>query len=516
MLRRFIHSAAAVLSGHVIARLGSLLLLPLFLRYWSAGPYGEYLALTAAASYLAALDFGLHMAAVTRLTQAYARGDIREYRSCQHSALFLHLALAAGATLVVLAAALLLPFTPWLGLKEITTPTARVVLILAAMYVSWSMPSRLVTSLYQTTGNLARSQWISNAQQIVYVGITAGLLASGAGMIAIATVQVCMLAATTGFVLLDTRRKFVAIWPGISSASLAVIRSLLHPSALFMLLLVANFLTMQGAVLLVAARLGGVAVAVFSVTRTMVNLVREGLYSLQVALWPDLARMEAVGEKANLRDVHRIVVALSSALAIAVCAALWFEGADVISFWLRGRLQPSLTLLRVLLVYAALQAPWVASSSIATATNRHRRYAVAYFASSLLFLGVAGSLIPRFGLPAVGLGLLIGEALACYHPVIRNTCQIIGEAYGRFAARLWAGFALVAGLAFGVAWAVHELYAGPMVGRWLIVGVCTLAVSTTAAGLIWLTPFDRVRIFNRLAPVVPWSSARASAAQVGQ
>src|SRR5581483_479054 len=122
MLRRFIHSAAAVVSGHVIARLGSLLLLPLFLRYWSAGPYGEYLALTAAASYLAALDFGLHMAAVTRLTQAYARGDIREYRSCQHSALSLYLALAAGATLVVLAAALLFPFTRWLGLKEITAP----------------------------------------------------------------------------------------------------------------------------------------------------------------------------------------------------------------------------------------------------------------------------------------------------------------------------------------------------------------------------------------------------------
>jgi hypothetical protein len=38
------------------------------------------------------------------------------------------------------------------------------------------------------------------------------------------------------------------------------------------------------------------AVAVFSVSRTLINVIREALYSFGVALWPDLARFEARGE----------------------------------------------------------------------------------------------------------------------------------------------------------------------------------------------------------------------------
>ena len=67
MLRRILPAANAIFLGHVIARLGSLILVPLFLRYWSATRYGEYVALFAAASYLASLDIGIQQATVNRL-----------------------------------------------------------------------------------------------------------------------------------------------------------------------------------------------------------------------------------------------------------------------------------------------------------------------------------------------------------------------------------------------------------------------------------------------------------------
>ena len=72
MLKRVAKALNATLFGHLIARVGSFVLVPLFLSRWSASLYGEYMALFAAVSYLSGLDIGMQLAAVNRLTKAYA------------------------------------------------------------------------------------------------------------------------------------------------------------------------------------------------------------------------------------------------------------------------------------------------------------------------------------------------------------------------------------------------------------------------------------------------------------
>src|SRR5690349_5026183 len=154
MLRRTLHAANAVGSGYVIARLGSLVLVPLFLRYWSANLYGEYLALFAVVSYLNTLNIGVHTATVNRLTQAYATRDLAGYRAIQHSALAFYVALAVIVTCLVAVLASLLPITHIIGLKLTSAGTARLVILLLASYVLWALPMRLIVSSYQTLGNL--------------------------------------------------------------------------------------------------------------------------------------------------------------------------------------------------------------------------------------------------------------------------------------------------------------------------------------------------------------------------
>src|SRR5258708_38300858 len=103
MLRRILSAANAIFFGHIIVRLGSVVLVPLFLKYWSASLYGEYVALFAAVSYLSGLDIGMQQAAINRLTQAYALGDLKDYRRVQHTAIAFYVALADGATRLVAA-----------------------------------------------------------------------------------------------------------------------------------------------------------------------------------------------------------------------------------------------------------------------------------------------------------------------------------------------------------------------------------------------------------------------------
>src|SRR5438552_18724844 len=88
------------------------------------------------------------------------------------------------------------------------------------------------------------------------------------------------------------------------------------------------------------------------------------------ALWPDLTIMESSGSLERLRRIHKLLVAGSSTLCIAIAAALWYEGAEVISAWTLGRIQPDVTLLRLLVVILVLQTPWLASSVFTDSTNR--------------------------------------------------------------------------------------------------------------------------------------------------
>jgi hypothetical protein len=70
----------------------------------------------------------------------------------------------------------------------------------------------------------------------------------------------------------------------------------------------------------------------------------------------------------------------------------------------------------------ALQTPWAASSTVATATNRPKVQAIGYFFSAIVGIGLVAALLPRLGPRAVPVGLTLGEAIGCYHFVIKTTC----------------------------------------------------------------------------------------------
>jgi O-antigen/teichoic acid export membrane protein len=500
ILRRFVFAANAILWGHVIVRVGSLVLVPLFLKYWSASMYGEYLALFAAVGYVSSLDIGMQWAAVNRLTRAYARNDLREYRCVLHSTFSFYVALATVTIVLVAVLAWLLPLGRWIGLRQTNPTTATLVFILLATYVTCSTPMRLITASYQTMGNLARSQWMANGQQILAVLLSALALIFGGGMSVIAFLQVLTVCLIAVFVLLDLRRRFPSLLPGIAQARLSVLKELAHPGFLFALLVLGNLVAYQGSILLVSATLGGLAVALLSITKTMVDVVRQGLYSVNLALCPDIARMEALGEFETLRKIHRMTLAGVAAITLAVAASAWYEGPLIITVWTRGRIEPDAMLLRLFLVLMAFQTPWAASSSVATATNRHHVQAIGYFFSAVVGIGLAAALVHRLGTWAVPVGLTLGEALGCYHFVIQATCRIIGEPYRAFALRFWRGFVGVAAAVLTVGWLIHHLMPGPMLVRWAAIGIFTLAAAFAGAWVVWLTPEDRSLLLARLRP----------------
>lgn len=503
---RVARGLAALVFGQGIRTFGHVLLVPLYLRYWSATAYGEWLALASLTAYLSAFDLGINTAGVNRLTQSHARGDTEAYAQDQASALAFYGVVAGAGSVLLAAAAWLLPLADWLGLRAIPSDEAGWVAWLLGVQILLAMPVGFLASVYRTTGRLAWTEWLGNTRALAALALVPVVLGLGGGMPALAAAQLLPLSAVGAFVLWDIQRRWPAFVPRLSLARMAALRGLLAPSLLFALMTLANALTLQGSVLLIVSRLGGAVVAVFVVSRTLTNLIRQTVFTVNNALWPHLTALEATGDYQGLRLMHRLSVLGSVVLSVTAAAALWEVGGEVITSWTGGRLVPDMLLLHLLLVQLVLQAPWVASSVLPVAFNRPQVVAMASVAASVIGLAVAALLMDTLGAGAVPVGLIVGEALACYVFVPREACRLARADHRVFAVRQWGTLALAVALAFPAAWLAAWAVPGPLALRWILVGVTALATSALAAWLVGLGAEERVLVAR---------AGRASLARLG-
>ena len=484
---RVVRGFVALLCEQGIRTFRHVILVPLFLRYWSAATYGEWLALTSLTAYLSTFDLGLNTAGVNRLTQEYARGNLAAYARYQASALGFYGVTAAAGSLLLALAVWQLPVAWWLGLRTIPPDQAAWVTWLLGVQILLAMPVGFLVNIYRTTGRLAWTVWLGNIRWLAVLALVPVVLGLGGGMRALAGVNLIPLAAAAGFVLWHGSRQWPALMPRLTAARVSALREVMRPSLLFALMTLANALALQGAVLLVVTRLGGAAVAVFVTSRTLTSLIRQAVLTVNNTLWPHLTAMEATGDYGRLRVIHRFIVLGSTGLSVAFAAALWQVGPEVIAVWSGGKLAADVGLLQLLLVQVVLQAPWVASSVLPTAFNRPQAVAVASAVSSVVALAVAALLIQRYGVPAVPIGLIVGEALACYVFVPREACRLVREEFWWFAVRQWVGLTVGVAFTFPAAWGVAQIAAGPLVLRWIEVGAAALAASFLA---LWMAGLD--------------------------
>jgi O-antigen/teichoic acid export membrane protein len=469
----------------LIGKLSGIFLVPLFLLYWTPGVYGEWLALSALASYLTTMDLGIYTAAVNHLTQSYAQGNIEEYGRRLSATITLYFCLA-GLGSLILAVLWFLPVSHWMGLK-LTPPTqARWVFLVLGLVILWSMPIRILESTYQTMGNLAKSQWLDNGRYLTGILLTAVILLCGGGMMTLAFFQPLPLIPLVIFILYDVPRQIPGLALRPSRPSRAFVRELLAPSAFFAVIMTAILFTTQGAPLVITSFFGGAAVALYSVSRTLAGLTILITNTATWAMWPDLTALEKRQELGKLRKLYRLVLGSAVVLAISLGAFLWYDGAEIIAFWTRGRLTPDQQLLRLLVIFFVFQVPWVASSALLMSTNHIRRLAASYVVSSFIAMVLMIILMGPLGLPAVPLALMAGEAVACYHFVIKDTCALVGENYFSLARRLWPGIFMVGALALMSGLLLHQHVSGFFLLRWLISGSVIFFVTLAAA---WVAIF---------------------------
>jgi O-antigen/teichoic acid export membrane protein len=486
--QRLYKNTAALGFTQIVNTAGNLLLVPLFLSYWSQEVYGEWMALSALVAYYSTADMGMNAASGNALIKAYQRSEWEHYREIQASALLFYIGMACAVTVLAAATCFLLPVTRWLGVVHIPRATAALVMCLLASRIVWTMPAGQIWNIFRTTGNLSTSQWIVNLQMLGAIGATAAVLCLGGGVTTLAVWTWCPLLVCALLAWLLVRRSHEELLPRLRASSLRGVTALIKPSLLFALMMVATVIRLNGPVILVAHMLGGAAVAVLVTTRTLANVASQMPTVLCWALWPELTRLDAVGDKAALQTAHSLLVAAYMAISITFVGALWFEGQGVIGLWTRGHLLVQPWLVRTFLLYVLCQAPWMASSMLAGATNRHRKLAWCQLLAGVGGVVFVAVFLPRLKLVAVPLGLLVGEALACYHFVIADACTLTDTPYRTFATRVWFTLAFVTTLTLTMSAIAHRLPIAFVPLRVVLAG--TVSVMTATVG-VWNLLLDK-------------------------
>jgi len=509
LLKRLVNSMGAILFGSLLNALGNLLLVPLFLGRWGKTTYGEWMALSAVVAYLSTMDLGMNMAAVNEMSMAYAKRDLRRYSSVQSSATAFYMLVALVVLTLAAATCIFVPFPIWLGIRSIPAHIAA--------FVSWLLAARLMLQLlavqvwgvYRSIGNLARFEWIWNIVTLAGMAITVLVLFTGGDALELAAWGILPVIIVTAMVWSILRYSNPQLLPRPSEVSLAAIRSLMKPSLSFGLIMLAIALGFHAPVLLASASLGGAAVALLVSTRTLTNVAGNFVGMLTSAVWPEVSRLHAIGAEAELRIGNRCLSAASMVSSAAIAGALWFNGASVIRTWTGGKLEPDVVLLRLFLIALLLQAPWIASSLISSATNRNRRLSFLRAGSAMLTVVATAILFPHFGIRAVPIAVILGEAVACYHFVLKDTCRLIGDSYWPFAGRIWATTALSFCAATVAAWIIQHGTVGPDPLRWFETGTFTLIVCAVIGWFIALRLQERTWLAGRLQ--MAWRGHSATA-----
>ncbi len=380
-----------------------LLEVPLFLHFWGAESYGEWLVITAIPSLLTFGDFGVSQGAVRSMTTATAARRTDEALAIYQSAALTTFVFSAAFTAIFLSLSMLSGAGTTIGLSSDTAAKLLPLLAVLAIYTMISMQSLLLFGVLQSMGKYPLGFVFLGTMRLVEFAASALVLFFGAGFFGVGSALAA--AQVAGLVVLSIICATHAPWLkfGMRRISARSIRSLIKPSLAFAAFPAAQAMSFQALRLVIGGGLGPTAVVIFSTHRQLarfLNFITNFMLSVQ----GELGLCFGSGHLDRYRDLAVKMFRTSFALLSAGFVGLLIAAPWLYAHWTTGRVAYDGLLFPILLLSAFAEMLWRAAVAPAMAINRHEWVALAY----LVIQAVAMiSIIAIVGAGLSGIGLII-------------------------------------------------------------------------------------------------------------
>jgi O-antigen/teichoic acid export membrane protein len=484
--RRIFGGWSANAVGLVLALTQQIVLIPLFLKYWTGETLSAWLAIFAAGMLALTLDAGLHPWALNRFLQFKALADCDRRTNRFYSAM-LRLYAGFSALLVLAMLAIFAAVTPSHLLGFSSEPGFDLSFAIMVCGMLLTLPSNLATALYRTRGLYGRVGSLQAVGLAIgQAGQIAGIMTTGSLTAVTAAFVAGQLAIAAFFVLVDVRRQV---------PSVSYVRGGISPRWAFAQLAgalpfsVTNFVELglgYLSVLLIGFFVSDrIAIAQWSLTRTIVNLMRQVSYQASLPLAAELGHDLAIGARDSLQRLYvrgSVILVLLAAMATSGALAFW---RDFFAIWTHGAIPYDATLSITLLLGTCVATPALLAMSYANYSNRGPLLLRAKSAQLVLFVVLALLLIPRFGPLGAAVAMIASELIAqsafLAFVIVSETLQ----RPLRYAVTLIAMMAtiVVAGAVLGEA--IRRMVSGSGLAHFIIeCGIWLIAVAIVAAPLL--------------------------------
>ncbi len=408
--RRLIRGFGASALGPIVTIVVQIVSVPVFLHFWGATLYGEWLILSAIPSYLALSDIGFGSVAASDMTMSVAAGRREAALDTFQSTWVLISTVSLALMAFVCTSTGFIPWVSWMKLNVIGNHVAALIMVVFSAYVLISLQNGILDSAFRCDGNYALGTMCLNVVRFSEAALATLAVACGGRPLHIAITYLCARLVGTALLIAVLHRKSPWIRHGTVHANMASIRRLASPAFAFMAFPIGNAVSLQGLTLVIGIVLGPVAVVVFSTMRTLSRVGFQVLGVMARTIWPELSAAFGAGEIGLARNLHRRACQIALFLSIACTGALAAVGPFVYGSWTRHTVSFDPLTFDLLLLVVLANSFWYTSSVVPMAANQHEKIALAYMIGTLLSLGFAWPLMKRFGIAGAATALLCIDA----------------------------------------------------------------------------------------------------------
>ena len=369
--RRLVEGWSASFVQMLLGITQQVLLVPVFLHYWSGEALAAWLVIYAGGNFVTIADSGLQFRAINRFLAFKSSVDC-DGRTARFYAAMLWVYLGFLALLAILLAigTQLLSPAALLGFEDIPNFGAAFVVMTTGMLLT--LPANLVSGLYRARGLYGRVVRLQNCSvlvgqlaQLIAIVLTGSLLAVTVAFVA---AQVLM---AFYFLAIDAPRLFPFLrWMRMNHSWSWVIGQF-RVAVPFGVAGATELALINLPVLLISALVSDrVAVAQWGLTRVVAGLLRSLCFQTTLPLAAELGHDYALGLKNQLRSLYArgsVLVTLQASVVVSGLLAFW---PDFFALWTHGVVPYHPALAITLLVGTAAIAPSILALSYANYSNR--------------------------------------------------------------------------------------------------------------------------------------------------
>lgn len=395
-----------------------LLYTPIMLRILGQAEYGVYSLANSVISYLSLLNFGVGAAIVRYITQYRAKGDVNGVRRVLGLFVTIYSVLAVlvfvgGIILAIISDTF---FAKGLSSAEIKRLKSLIIILAAGMAITF--PQSVFSSVAVAYEKFIFRRLLEIISTIAAPVVNLVVLVAGFGSIGMA-IGSTISQACFAVVFLVYCKKSLGIYPIFKNMPTALLGELFNYCAFVFLSMIADLLYWSTDKVLIGARLGSEAVAVYNIGGTFTSMLQNMSSSISNVFMPRVTTLVVKeAPKQEISDLLIRVGRIQFLIVSFILSGYIVFGRSFIHFWAgAGYSEAYYVALLTMIPLAVPLIQSIAYSSI-MAQNKHHFRAIVYVIIALINIVSTYIVLPYWGI--IGAAVCTGVAYVIGNGIIMN------------------------------------------------------------------------------------------------